>query len=71
MIVEIRHLKGRELPEMLQVTGKILPRIRAKRTSIIVLSYCQRMARVTVATFGTNHGLALATELAVAVLKVI
>ena len=37
----------------------------------IILGYCQRMARVTVATFGTNHGLALATELAVAVLKVI
>ncbi|HEV8387150.1 MAG TPA: hypothetical protein VGQ03_05970 [Nitrososphaera sp.] len=29
------------------------------------------MARVTVAAFSTNHGFALATELAVAVLKVI
>jgi hypothetical protein len=38
---------------------------------MIILGYCQRMARVAVAAFGTNHGLALATELAVAVLKVI
>ena len=37
----------------------------------IILGNCQRMASVTVSAFGTNHGLALATELAVAVLKAI
>lgn len=37
----------------------------------IILGNCQRMARVTIAAFGTNHGLALATELAVPVLKAI